>query len=242
MSTKEIETPALCEPPAEPLPVLIQEFWGNIVRRKWVVFGSIVAGVVIAAILCVVLPKSYRSNTLILIENQKIPEDYVKNIAGANIEQRLMKIEQQVMSRTFLSQILDEYKPYEGQVRREGLESAIETLRKMIKVETLGTTGSWGKSVEAISISFAHEDPMTAMKVTDKLASLFVQENFRAREQLVTGVSAFLEQELQDAKKLLEEKSEPSANSRPVMPPSFRNRRRRTSGTWIDYKRNSTRP
>ncbi|NGZ09603.1 MAG: hypothetical protein CV088_09480 [Nitrospira sp. LK70] len=206
MSTNEADTPALYDPPSEPLPVLIREYWGNIVRRKWVVLASVVAGVAVAAILCVVLPKSYRSSTLILIENQKIPEDYVKGIGGANIEQRLTTIQQQVMSRTFLSQILDEYKPYEGQVRQEGLESAIETLRKMIKVETLGTSGSWGKSVEALSISFAHEDPMTAMKVTAKLASLFVEENFRAREQLVTGVSIFLEQELQEAKNLLEAK------------------------------------
>ena len=110
------------------------------------------------------------------------------------------------MSRTFLSQIVDEYKPYESQVRREGIESAIETLRKMIKVETVGTPGSWGKSVEAITISFSHEDPATAMNVTAKLASLFVEENSRSREQLVTSVSVFLEQELHDAKKLLEAK------------------------------------
>lgn len=206
MNTNETETPVLYDPPSEPLPVLIQGYWRNIVRRKWIVLGSLAAGVVIAGILCVVLPKSYRSSTLILIEDQKIPEDYVKGIGGANIEQRLTTIQQQVMSRTFLGQILDEYKPYDAQVRREGLESAIETLRKMIKVETVGTPGSWGKSVEAISISFAHEDPMTAMKVTEKLAALFVGENSRVREQLVTSVSAFLEQELQDAQRLLEVK------------------------------------
>lgn len=206
MNTNDTETPALYDPPSEPLSLLIQGHWRNIVRRKWVVLGSLVAGVGIAVLLCVVLPKSYRSNTLILIENQKIPEDYVKGIGGANIEQRLTTIQQQVMSRTFLSRILDEYKPYETQIRREGIESAIETLRKMIKVETVGTPGTWGKSVEAISISFAHEDPTTAMKVTEKLAALFVEENSRVREQLVTSVSAFLEQELQDAQRLLEVK------------------------------------
>lgn len=206
MNTNEPETPALYDPPSEPLPVLIQGYWRNIVRRKWVALSSLVAGVAIAGILCVVLPKSYRSNTLILIENQKIPEDYVKGIGGANIEQRLTTIQQQVMSRTFLARILDEYKPYEALIRREGVDSAIETLRKMIKVDTVGTPGTWGKSVEAISISFAHEDPMTAMKVTEKLAALYVEENSRVREQLVTSVSAFLEQELREAQKLLEVK------------------------------------
>ncbi|MBS0150522.1 MAG: AAA family ATPase [Nitrospira sp.] len=206
MSLHEIDTQTEPNVQAEPLSVLIQQYWGNIVSRKWVVLCSAAAGLMIAAILCVVLPKSYRSNTLILIENQKIPEDYVKGIGGANIEQRLTMIHQQVMSRTFLSQIRDEYKLYEELVRREGLEPAIETLRKLIKVETVGTPGVSGKSVEAITLSFAHEDPTTAMNVTAKLASLFIQENIRSREQLVTGVMVFLEQELHDAKKSLETK------------------------------------
>ncbi len=208
MSMNETEAPAVLEQPGEPLSVQMREYWGTILRRKWLVLGSIVAGIAIAATLCVVLPKSYRSSTLILIENQKIPEDYVKGIGGASVEQRLTMIQQQVMSRTILSQILDEYDLYEKQIKREGLESAIDTLRKMIKVETVGTPGSWGKSVEAVSLSFAHEDPTTAMNVTAKLASLFIEENVKVREQLVTGVSVFLEQELSEAKKALETQEE----------------------------------
>ena len=206
MSVNESKSRPAQDVQTEPLSVLIWQHWGNIVHRKWLVLGSLVAGATIAAILCVVLPKSYRSSTLILIENQKIPEDYVKGIGGANIEQRLTMIHQQVMSRTFLSQILDEYRLYEARIEREGLDPAIETLRKMIKVETVGTPGVSGKSVEAITLSFAHEDPTTAMNVTAKLASLFIQENIRSREQLVTGVTVFLEQELHDAKQLLEAK------------------------------------
>jgi polysaccharide chain length determinant protein (PEP-CTERM system associated) len=208
MSLNEIETSAVPDPPGEPLSVQVREYWGTILRRKWLVLGSIVAGIAIAASLCIVLPKSYRSNTLILIENQKIPEDYVKGIGGGTVEQRLTMIQQQVMSRTILSRILDEYGLYERQVEREGIESAIETVRKMIKVETVGTLGSSGKSVEAVTLSFAHEDPTTAMEVTAKLASLFIEENVKVREQLVTGVSVFLEQELFEAKKALEAQEE----------------------------------
>jgi uncharacterized protein involved in exopolysaccharide biosynthesis len=178
---------------------MVQEYWTIIVRRKWLVIGSLLAGVMIAGVLCVVLPKSYRSSTTILIEDQKIPDDYVKGIGGASIQERLTMIQQQVMSRTLLGQIIDEFKLYAGQVKRTGLESAIEGMRKEIKVETVGTTGARGKSVEAVTIAFAHENPMTAMKVTAKLASMFIEENLKVREQLVTGVSVFLEQELQEA-------------------------------------------
>ncbi|HBH80404.1 MAG TPA: hypothetical protein DDY39_11315, partial [Nitrospira sp.] len=61
MTTSDIELPPLYDPPSDPLPVLIQGYWRNIIRRKWVVLGSLVAGVGIAAFLCVALPQSYRS-------------------------------------------------------------------------------------------------------------------------------------------------------------------------------------
>lgn len=204
MSMNEDELPATSDPHGEPLSVQMWEYWGTILRRKWLVLGSILTGVALAAMLCTILPKSYRSNTLIMIENQKIPEDYVKGIGGASVEQRLTMIQQQVMSRTILGQIFDEFDLYGPQVNQGGLELAIETFRKMIRVETVGTPGAWGKSVESVIISFAHEDPTTAMKVTAKLASLFIEENVKVREQLVTGVSVFLEQELSEAKKALE--------------------------------------
>ncbi len=204
MTLKAPEKSSDREEPSEPLLVSLRHYWAAVVRRKWLVISAILAGVSLASALCVWLPKSYRSSTLILIENQKIPDEYVKGIGGASIEERLTMIQQQVMSRTLLSQIIEEFRLYEGQVQREGLESAIERIRKTIKVETVGTAGSRGKSVEAVTLSFAHEQPMTAMKVTAKLASLFIEENLKVREQLVTGVSVFLEQELQDARKALE--------------------------------------
>lgn len=190
---------------SEPVLVTLREYWGGLVRRKWLVIVSILAGTMIGVVLCLVLPKSYRSSTVILIESQKIPDEYVKGIGGGKIEERLMMIQQQVMSRGLLSQILSDYKLYEGVVKRDGLETAIERLRKAIKVDTVGTIGPRGKtSIEAVTISFANEDPMVAMKVTEKLAALYIDENLKDREQIVSGVSTFLEQELQEAKKALE--------------------------------------
>ena len=188
----------------EPTSVMMQVYWAMIVQRKWLVMSSILAGVMVAGALCLVLPKSYRSSTLILVEDQKIPDDYVKGIGGGSIEARVTMIQQQVMSRTLLGRIIEEFELYEGEVAKAGLESAIAGIRKAIKVETVGTAGAGGKSVEAVTISFSHENPMTAMNVTAKLASVFIEENLKVREQLVTGVSAFLEQELHDAKQALE--------------------------------------
>jgi polysaccharide biosynthesis transport protein len=69
----------------------------------------------------------------------------------------------------------------------------------------VGTSGGgYKQSVEAFSISFGHENPTVAMKVTAKLAAQFIEQNLKVREQLVEGATEFLQQELDLAKGRLE--------------------------------------
>src|SRR6185295_1467198 len=180
------------------------DYWHMMLRRKWLVFAIFFACIVGGGILCVVWPESYRSNTLILVESQKIPEDYVKTLIGSSIEERLNSIQQQVMSRTLLTQMVQEFNLYPDAVNRQGFEAVIERLRKDIRVTT-SVGRSSGGGVDAFAISFAHQDPQIAMKVTAKLASQYIDENLRSREQLVQGASEFIEQELAMAKERLED-------------------------------------
>ena len=182
-----------------------QDYWNMVVRKKWLALGIFVLSLSVAIILCIALPRSYRSSTLILVEDQKIPENYVKGIVGSNVEERLTMIQQQVMSRTLLSGVIEEFKLYQSEARKEGIESVVELIRKGIKVEMFGTQGGNGRgSIEAFKISFAHENPLVAMKVTAKVASQFIEQNLKVREQLVEGASEFIEQELNLAKTRLE--------------------------------------
>ena len=175
-----------------------------VLRKKWMALGLFVSAIAIAGILCIVLPKAYRSSALILVEDQKIPENYVQGIVGANVEERLTMIQQQVMSRTVLSQVAEEFKLYQDDIRSDGMETVVERMRKDIKVGTVGTFSGGRRSVEAFNISFSHENPVLAMKVTAKLAAQFIEQNLKVREQLVEGASQFIEQELNLAKTRLE--------------------------------------
>lgn len=189
---------------SEPLLITVREHWAVIIRRKWLVLASIVLGVTVAGIISTTLPKSYRSSTLIMIETQKVPDEYVKGIGGASIGERLAMIQQQVMSRTLMSQIVETFELYGEQPTSEAIEAAIEGMKKAVKVERVGATGGMGKSMEAVTISFSHGNPKTAMDVTAKLASHFIEQNTKGREEVVRGTSVFLEQELQAAKEILE--------------------------------------
>lgn len=169
------------------------------IRRKWLILLSIVCCVGIAWGVCFILPKSYRSSTLILVENQRVPERYVSAAVGGTVSERLTMINQYVLSRTMLGEIIDEFKLLGNEksdpVRKEEFLAA---MKKNVKVETKG-----GGRVEAFSISFAHSEPTVAMEVTARLASKFVDENLKSREELVEGTTEFLNTELTRAKEAL---------------------------------------
>lgn len=180
-----------------------KDLWYVAVRRKWLIAASIVVSLGIAWVVCVITPKSFRSNTLIMVDNQKIPENYVHSVVGGSVSERIVTIQQQVLSRTVLSSVIDEFDLYHDAASGVGREAAIEGMRKKIKVETKGGPGV--AHVDAFSIAFSHNDPVIAQKVTAKLASQFIDQNLRSREQLVQGTTEFLTVELERAAGSLEE-------------------------------------
>lgn len=178
----------------------VKDYWDIAVRRKWLILAVLAACLGIAGALCLYLPKVYRSSTLILVETQKIPESYVRPVIGGTIFERLTMIQQQVLSRTLLLKVIDEFNLYPDKAQFGDTEALIEGMRKNIRIETKG-----GGRVEAFSISYAHQDPMMAMKVTARLASQFIEENLKVREQFVEGTTEFLQEELRRAKASLED-------------------------------------
>ena len=180
-----------------------REFWDIAVRRKWLIVGAVLLSLAGAWVVYQMTPKLYRSSTLILVEGQRIPQRYVQAVVESSVQERLSLIQQHVMSRTLLSKLIEEFHPYGATSEQEFAETPVNAMRKNIKIETRG-----GGRVEAFSISFAHGDPVMAMKVTARLASEFIEENLKAREEFVQGATEFLDEELQRAKEGLEAQEE----------------------------------
>jgi succinoglycan biosynthesis transport protein ExoP len=182
------------------LGAVIEEYLTIIWKRKWWLIVPIPLSLLVAFALMVYLPKSYLSSTLILVEPQKVPEDYVKSSISGSIEDRLATIRQQIMSRTLLQRIIDHYGLYKKEMKKLSQDEIVELMRKKIVIQTVGTH----RGVDSFTISFEGDDPKTVMEVTDKLASLYISENLQVREQLVEGTTVFLEKELQTLKESLD--------------------------------------
>lgn len=175
--------------------ISINDYLQIIRRRKWMIIGIVLTALAVGGTLCIVLPKSYRSNTLIVVENQRVPEDYVKGVVTNAPQDRLATIQQLVLSRSILGRVIEEF---HLQGPEEDLGTVMEMLRRRV---TITTTRE-----HAFMLSFAHHDPVTAQKVTARLAELFIEQHLRTREQLVGEASEFLEHEMVVAQKELESK------------------------------------
>jgi polysaccharide chain length determinant protein (PEP-CTERM system associated) len=167
-------------------------------HRWWIIIPTILCFAASVG-LTFMLPKSYRSSTLILVDPQKVPEEYVRTAVTGSVEDRMSTIRQEVMSRTLLQRIIDEFHLYQNKIGKTPSEEIIEGMRKQITVDTVR-----GRGVDAFTISFVGDDPVSTMNVTNKLASLFIEENLKIREQLVEGTADFLTVELKQVKERLE--------------------------------------
>lgn len=194
----------------------MQEILDMLVRRKWLIIIPFVICSGLGAFIAYSLPSYYKSSTLIMVEQQKVPEAYVRPTDETPIERRLNTISQQIMSRTKLEQIINDfnlYKEKKGDLysnilsllglassQKVSNEELVDKMRKDIEVNVIGDR----RGGDAFRITYVGRDPYVTMQVTNTLSSLFIEENLKVREQYAEGTSEFLTDELEKAKQELE--------------------------------------
>ena len=152
-------------------------------------------------------PKIYEAETLILVQPQKVPEDFVRTIVSATVEDRLSTISQQVTSRTNLEKIIKEHNLYSSSDQQMFTDDKVALLRNMIKID-VNYGGGRGRGTDAFTIAFRGKHPKKVMEVTNALASNFISENLKIRESQAIGTSAFISDELESVERRLLEKEQ----------------------------------
>jgi polysaccharide chain length determinant protein (PEP-CTERM system associated) len=174
----------------------IGEIIGLIQRRWWLILLPTVLGAGAAVGISQRLPNQYQSQTLIMLVPQRVPDSYVKSTVTARIEDRLATLEDQILSRSRLERIILDLNLYQDLRSTLPMEDVVLRMRKDI-----GPIKSEGK--ESFRISYVSRDARTAQKTTERLASLFIEENLRDRENQAEATNQFLDSQLEDARRRL---------------------------------------
>jgi polysaccharide chain length determinant protein (PEP-CTERM system associated) len=181
-----------------------------ILRRRWFLLIPFCTSMLIGIYLALFLPKSYEASTLILIEVQRVSTDYVRSIVSSDIDARINTISQQILSRTNLEKVIKRFNLFsEEKNGKMLLIDKVEMMRKKIIIDvTRGGRSSSGGVADSFSITFSGKSPEDVMNVVNTLASHFIDENLKVREEQASGTSDFLEGELFSMRKKLEEVEE----------------------------------
>ncbi|SPD74972.1 GumC1 [uncultured Desulfobacterium sp.] len=185
-------------------PTEITKYLDMAQKRKWWIILPFLLVCLAGLTYLMITPKIYEAQTLIVVQSQKVPEDFVRSIVSSDVEDRVRTITQEVTSRTNLEKIIQEYSLQGEFYKGLDVDRTVMALRESIKVTVSGT--SRAGAPEAFTISFSGKDPKKVADVTNSLASNFITENLKIRESQAIGTSAFLADELESMEKRLKEK------------------------------------
>lgn len=178
-------------------PIDFTEIKGIVRRRRWQFIVPFFCGWALVWGASWLIPSTYRSGTLILVEQPSVPEKYVVSNIDSGIQQQLDSITQQILSRTRLVRIIDALGLYPEERKHKSPDDLVEKMRKDIEIEL---SHGDDKKLSAFNIYYENRDPKMAQLATAELANLFITENLEQRQKSSENTTSFLEDQLDQAR------------------------------------------
>jgi len=191
------------------MPIKPDQILEIIIRRRWFILIPFCITLTLGLFHTLTAGKTYEATTLILVQPQRVPTNYVRSVVTSTINERISTISQQILSRSNLEKIIDQFGLFQDS-KGIYLEDKVNILRKQVQVKIERTRAD----AEAFSIVFQGDEPQTVMRVANTLASFFMDENLKVREAQAVGTSEFLDSELEKTRKNLEEREKQLADYR----------------------------
>jgi polysaccharide chain length determinant protein (PEP-CTERM system associated) len=176
-------------------------------RHKRTLILLAILGPAVGYLVCLILPKQYTSQTVILVEQPAVPASYVTDISTGDVKQRLTSLQEQILSRSRLEGIITKLGLYpKERTQQVSLEPLVDRLRKQISVTPVKPMAeSNSTQLPGFIIKVTDHNPAIAQKVCNEVASVFMDENQRVVHEQAKGTTVFLTKELEDAKVKLDD-------------------------------------
>ncbi len=184
----------------------IDDYVAILRRRKWLIVIPAILGPMISYGVSLRMPSLYTSQTLVLVEQQKVPGTYVEPVVTEDLNARLATMQEQILSRTRLQPTIERFGLYRDDRQDASMEGLLERMRRDISVTPVRSVLSGRQGgIPGFFISFTASDPRVAQQVCTEITSMFIEENLRQREQSAQGTTDFLQTQLEDAKRQMDE-------------------------------------
>ena len=153
----------------------------------------------------------YTSQSTILVEAQKVPENMVQPVVSEDLGARMATLQQQVMSQTNLQPVVERVFPGKNSPQ---IGQIIDNIRLNMAVQQVPTDllqlgvkkkpGAQGGNSGGFYVSYTAPNAREAQQICAELTSLMMNENLKSVQAAAKGTSDVLSKGIEDAKRDLD--------------------------------------
>jgi len=158
-------------------------------RKRWLIV-PIVSSILVGLALVRFLPKEYRSSATLTVSAPDVSPNLVGQAPTLDNEERLRAIQQQLLSPEILARVARE----EGLANGAAVDGVVNRMRRKVEIgipEPIAQTGE-PRRLDAFILSYSAAEPDLAQRVTNRIATVFVDENSKVRQAKAEGTSLFI--------------------------------------------------
>jgi polysaccharide chain length determinant protein (PEP-CTERM system associated) len=153
-------------------------------------------------------PPKYTSTSLVLVEEQKVPEGYVKPAITEDVSQRVTTLEQRALGADRLRPLIDRLQLARG---GRSVDDVIDAIRTGVAIQPVDAAliPSPGKKkaqsdLPGFNVTYTARNPREAQEVCAGLTDIMLQENLKDRAQVAASTTEFLGGQVEEAKRTLD--------------------------------------
>lgn len=177
----------------------LKDYFNMLRRRKRVLGITWLIVVVMFTLLAFTWPPTYRSQAIILIEQQDIPDELVRTTITSYAQQRIEEIKQRIMTISNIMDIAKEFELYsERELDRLTRTEIAEEFRDAVSIKPISAevvdprSGRPSLAIIAFSLAFDGDTPSKVQKVTNEITTLYLNENLKERKEQTQSTTDFL--------------------------------------------------
>lgn len=181
-------------------------------RRKRIIALAASAVMAVIVLIAFLWPATYRSESIILIEQQDIPSDLVQTTITSYAQQRIEEIKARIMTIGNIMSIVEEFGLYTSrELERKTRTEIAQDFREAVSIRPISAevvdprSGTPSIAVIAFSLAFEGDVPAKVQKVTNEITTLYLDENLKERTEQTQSTSDFLTTEAKLLSSTLEE-------------------------------------
>lgn len=167
-------------------------------QRHWLVQIPVLICSLTGIGAAVLLPPRYRSTAVVLVESADLPENVSGSPLNDIIDKRIAKIQQQILSRPNLIELIQTNNLYAKERRAQSLSSVIDTMRDASLIEPVSADidtnqrNRGGSATIAFSISFEYGEAPVAQLVAQQFTERLLKLDSSQMAQQAANTVSFL--------------------------------------------------